>query len=382
MPTVLTIQSIAELRAAAPAWDDLWRRSDCTSPLARAEPIADWLAHFAPAGRFQALVVADEGRWLAALPLVERRLAGVLRAGVLPCNAWPSGATLLWDTAATDDERLGEAVSEGAARLSWSLVILEAAMPVRASWRALVRALTAAGMPGDLRTRWHVGRLTIEHDWPAALDRLSRKHRRRLSTSLGKLARRGEVRFHLREDLSPDEVAPLLRRAWETEERGWKGAAGTSVLQSSGAAEFMLAQARSLAAEGLLRLAFLDCGGRNAAFCYGVVGKGVFHSFKIGYDPAFAPFSPGHLLQYHLLQALHGDPQVTAVDYIGEMTEYHASWRPEVYPFARLAFAHRSNVLGRAALWGYQCIHGPSEGLPFTRQPSDRPRTDRLPLRR
>ena len=165
-------------------------------------------------------------------------------------------------------------------------------------------------------------------------------------------------------DLSPHEVEPLLRRAWETEDRGWKGAAGTSVLRTPGAAEFMLAQARWLAAEDRLRLAFLDCGGRNVAFCYGVLGKGVFHSFKIGYDPAFAPFSPGHLLQYHLLQALHADPRMTAVDYIGEMTEYHASWRPEVYPFARLAFARRGSLLGRAALWGFQCVKGPSEGLP------------------
>ena len=134
----------------------------------------------------------------------------------------------------------------------------------------------------------------------------------------------------------------------------------------------MLAQARWLAAEGRLRLAFLDCGGRNVAFCYGVLGKGVFHSFKIGYDPAFAPLSPGHLLQYHLLQALHADPQVTAVDYIGEMTEYHASWRPEAYPFARLAFARRGSVLGRAALWGFQRMKGPSERLPAISPPISR----------
>ena len=357
MPTSLPLpNTIAELRAAAPAWDDLWQRSDCTSPLARAEPIADWLAHFAPAGRFQALVVADEGRWLVALPLVERRLAGVLRAGVLPCNAWPSGATLLWDAAATDDPASWRGGFRGRGAIAVAAGMLEAAMPARASWRALVRTLTAADMPCDLRTRWHVGRLAIGHDWPAAFSRLSRKHRRRISASLRKLADQGEVRFQLHAHLSPHEVAPLVRRAWETEDRGWKGAAGTSVLQTPGAAEFMLAQARWLAAEGRLRLAFLDCGRRNVAFCYGVVGKGVFHSFKIGYDPAFARFSPGHLLQYHLLQALHADPQVTAVDYIGEITEYHASWQPEVYPFARLAFARRGSVLGRAALWGYQCI--------------------------
>ena len=373
MPSVLHLNTIAELRAAAPAWNDLWQRSDCTSPLGRAEPIADWLAHFAPAGRFQALVVADEGRWLVALPLVEGRKAGVLRAGVLPCNAWPSGATLLWDVAATGDPNVGAAVSAGVARLPWPLVLLEAAMPARASWRALAGELTEAGVPCDLRNRWHVGRLAIEHDWPAAFGRLSRKHRRRLSASLHKLADRGEVRFELHAHLLPHEVELPLRKAWETEDRGWKGAAGTSVLRTPGAAEFMLAQARCLAAEGQLQLAFLDCGGRNVAFCYGVLGKGVFHSFKIGYDPAFAPLSPGHLLQYHLLQVLHADPQVTAVDYIGEMTEYHASWRPEVYPFARLAFARRGSVLGPAALWGFQCVKGPSEGLPVITSLSSMP---------
>ncbi len=361
---IIRLNTVAELRAAAPAWDDLWQRSDCTSPLARAEPIADWLAHFAPGSRFQALVVADEGRWLAALPLVESRMAGVLRAGVLPCNAWPSGATLLWDVAATDDPGVGEAVAAGLARPPWPLVFLEAAMPARASWQALVRTLTAADVPCDLRTRWHVGRLAIGHDWPAAFGRLSRKHGQRISASLRKLADWGEVRFELHSHLSPHEIEPFLHRAWDTEDRGWKGAAGTSVLRTPGAAEFLLAQARWLAAEGRLLLAFLDCGGRNVAFCYGVLGKGVFHSFKIGYDPAFAPLSPGHLLQFYLLQALHCDPQVTAVDYIGEMTEYHASWRPEVYPFARLAFARGGSVLGRAALWGFQRMKGPSEGLP------------------
>jgi CelD/BcsL family acetyltransferase involved in cellulose biosynthesis len=310
------------------------------------------------------LVVTEEDRWLAALPLVQRRMAGLLRGGLLPCNAWPSGATLLWDAAATDDPDITAAVSAGAARLPWPLVFLEAAMPARASWRALVRGLSAAGMPYDLRTRWHAGRLPIEHDWQAAFGRLSRKHRQHITACLRKLEARGEVRFQLHADLLPHEVEPLLGRAWETEDRGWKGAAGTSVLRTPGAAEFLLAQARGLAAEGRLRLALLDCGERNVAFCYGVLGKGVFHSFKIGYDAAFAALSPGHLLQYHLLQALHADPQVTAVDYIGAMTEYHASWRPEPYPFARLAFARRGSVLGRGALWGYQGIQGPSEELP------------------
>jgi len=364
MPQFTFLTSIAELRAAAPAWDDLWQRSDCTSPLARAEMIAHWLEHFAPQARFRAVVVEENGRWLAALPLMQQRAGGVLGTGVLPCNEWPSGATLLWDvhSAASD---VGGTLVTALAHLPWQLVRLEAAMPARASWRALHGALTTAGVPCDLRTRWHVGRLPIAHDWPAALAGLSRKHRQQIMSSLRKLAALGEVGFNLYRHFAADEVEPLMERALAVEDRGWKGTACTSILRTPGAAEFMLQQARSLAAEDRLWLGFLHCGRRDAAFCYGIYAKGVLHSFKIGYDTQYAAVSPGHLLHYHLLQAIHADAGVEAVDYIGAMTEYHASWRPQSYPFARLAFAARGRLLGQAALWGYQWINGPTEAIPI-----------------
>ena len=124
MPRFTFLTSLAELRAAAPDWDDLWRRSDCTSPLARAEMVAHWLEHFAPQARFCAAVVEEDGRWLAALPLVEGRGRGILRAGVLPCNEWPSGATLLWDVSGTACE-VGCAMTAALDRLPWHLVLLE-----------------------------------------------------------------------------------------------------------------------------------------------------------------------------------------------------------------------------------------------------------------
>jgi CelD/BcsL family acetyltransferase involved in cellulose biosynthesis len=363
MPQFSFLTSIVELCAAAPEWDDLWQRSDCTSPLARAETVAHWLEHFAPHDRFRAIVVEENGRWLAALPLIERKAGGVLRAGVLPCNEWPSGATLLWDVSSQMRE-VGCTMTAALARLPWQLVSLEAVMPARASWQALHQALTTAGIPCDLRTRWHVGRLPIEHDWPAAMARLSRKHRQRLVSSLRKLDGRGEIGFELYKHVAASEVESLLERAWAIEDRGWKGAASTSIRRTPGAPQFMLRQARCLAAEDRLWLAFLRCGQQDAAFCYGICAKNVLHSFKIGYDAEFAAFSPGHLLHYHLLQAIHADPEVAAVDYIGQMTEYHASWQPETYPFARLAFAPRGKLLGQAALWSYQWVNGPTEMMP------------------
>ncbi len=186
------LTSVDELRAAEPAWDELWERSDCTSPLARAEMVAHWIEHFAPNNRLRVAVVEQGGRWLAALPLMEGRAGGMLRAGVLPCNEWPSGATLLWDVSATSDE-VGSLMAAALDQLPWQLVFLQAAMPARASWRALHRALATAGTPCDLRMRWRVGRLAVQHDWPAAFAQLSRKHRQRIASSLRKLSARGDV---------------------------------------------------------------------------------------------------------------------------------------------------------------------------------------------
>ncbi len=45
-PRVLQFDSLAALRAAAPAWDDLWRRSAVAMPIARAEPIAQYVEQF------------------------------------------------------------------------------------------------------------------------------------------------------------------------------------------------------------------------------------------------------------------------------------------------------------------------------------------------
>ena len=48
------LTSVADLRAEAAAWDDLWQRSDVSLPLVRAELLAQWVEHFAPRADFHA----------------------------------------------------------------------------------------------------------------------------------------------------------------------------------------------------------------------------------------------------------------------------------------------------------------------------------------
>ena len=124
--------------------------------------------------------------------------------------------------------------------------------------------------------------------------------------------------------------------------------------------DFFLGQARQLAQWDQLALAVLRCGGRPVAFAYGLVAKGVFHSWKVGYDARYADCSPGQLLRYRLIERLHADPAYQTMDFVGLLSDAQAHWRPETYRVGRLMVAPR-RLLGRLALSAYRCCR-PSSG--------------------
>ena len=118
------LTSVADLRAEAAAWDGLWQRSDVSLPLVRAELLAQWVEHFAPRADFHALVVADQSRWVAALPLVSCRVGRLIPAGGLPCNPWAPCGDLLCDAAAADNDAAMDLLVAAAAELPWPLLWL------------------------------------------------------------------------------------------------------------------------------------------------------------------------------------------------------------------------------------------------------------------
>ncbi len=353
-PRVIHIASVAELRALAARWDDLWWRSDVTTPNLRAELIALWMEHFAPRARFHALVVEHRGHWVAALPLVGRRVACLLPAGATVGNPWSSCADLLWDTARTAEAAVGDALVGAMAHLPWQLLWLEGIAVDAPQWRAFQEALARAGATAVCRQRWLTGRLQIDHHWPACQERWSHRHRRNLARGFQRLAAHGEVTLEYLDGLLPHEVEGPLREALEVEDAGWKGAAGTSVLRAPGVFDFFLRQARQLAQWDQLTLAMLRCGGRPVAFSYGMAAKGVLHSWKVGYDARYADCSPGQLLRHRLIERLHADPGCDAFDFVGPLSDAQTRWRPDTYRVARLMVAP-GRWLERWALSAYRC---------------------------
>lgn len=346
------LTSVEQLLAAAPAWDDLWWRSDVTLPTVRAELLAQWVEQFKPGGRFHALVIADAERWLAALPLVSCRVGWLIPAGGMPSNPWSFCGELLLDPAAETAGAL-DMLLTASETLPWNLLWLSEAVPESPRWQALLRACQRAGVPTHYHQRFRVGRVDIERNWDAYQKNLPKNHRQGMSRALRRLKREGDVQFDMQSRLAPEQVEPWLRAAFDVEDSGWKGEAGTSVLREPGMFRFFARQAEQLARWGQLETAALRLDGRVLAFLYGFRAKGVYFAHKIGYDPRFAAFSPGQLLFNHILEQLHGDDQTRALDFMGPLSQSLSRWRPATYGIGRVALAPR-RWLGRTAMYAYQ----------------------------
>ena len=355
-PRIIHIESLDALRATAGAWDDLWRRGEATLPSLRAELLAQWVEQFSRPEDFIAIAVEVKGRLAAALPLIRHGKIGIplIRAATIPCNEWSGSGDLLLEADAAADEAL-RALAAGIRETGVPLLWLDEAALDAARWRRFQQALLRDGMTVAGCRRWLVGRVEINHDWPAYKARWSRKHRQKMAQAARRLDERGNVRLDVRSRLAPHEVETAMRQCFEIEDRGWKGEAGTSVLRTPGMAGFYVRQAEQAARWGQFEIVTLHCGGRPAAFSYGLSAKGVFHSIKIGYDPEYAEYHPGQLLRYYLLERFFADPERKALDFQGPMTEAHAAWQPERYAVGRVAVAPRG-LAGRLAVLAYKHV--------------------------
>ena len=170
-----------------------------------------------------------------------------------------------------------------------------------------------------------------------------------------RLACEGDVQFERLTQLDAPNVKPWLREAFEVEDLSWKGRSGTSVLRTPGMFDFFARQAEQLAAWGQLDVSTLRLNGRIVAFAYGFRSKNVVFAHKIGYDPQFSAFSPGQLLFFHLLEQLHADDKIRALDFMGPLTQSLSRWRPATYGGGRVALAPR-RLLGRAAMFAYKNV--------------------------
>lgn len=345
------IESLAAFYEAAPRWDDLWRRSCVSVPTARAALVAHWLEHFAANASFRAYIVEQDGRFLAALPLVEKRIGRVIKAAALPGNEWSPGAQLLLDPAAHSAAVLTLLVS-ALQQSPWPLLWLEGASCDAPHWQALMQMLQWSGCEHHYHEQFRVARVELDGDWDAFQANWSGNHRRHMRKAL-KRAEPEKLTLRIVNAGSPDAIAAAVREGFAVEDRSWKRAAGTSVMRSPGMLEFFLRQSELLAELGHLHLVMLDDTEGAIAFEYGWSAKGVYYTPKVGYDEAYAQLTPSQILRYKLFEQFHQTRTHRQVDFFGPLSDATSKWQTSDYSVGRLVVSTKQ-LKSLPLMWAYR----------------------------
>ncbi len=337
--TVRTINSVAELRAQAVQWDDLWQRSSIAWPTAQAELLAQWLEQFAAGAVFEAVTVWQGEKLVAALPLSGRRLAKLFVVGRLTGNEWCPAGDLILDNDATDD--VLDTLAAGLDASRWPLIWCEAAPLESARWQRLLAALERRKLRFSISPRGRIVQCAMEGTWDAYLAGRSKNMRRQMRTVDKKAAEAGNVQLVQIDNPPLAELPALIERAFRVEDNSWKGRDGSSVLRTPGMLDYFIRQASELSRRGQLKLVFLELDGESVAFEYAWLGKQTFFPVKIGFDERFGQFSPGQLIRWRMFEQMFGGNQVRLVDFAGPLVEATERWSTNIYTMSRLAIAPR-----------------------------------------
>lgn len=335
---LIRLASRDELRAHTRDWDDLWLRSDVANPRLRAALLASWLEAFDPQASFRAVLVEHAGQLVAALPLVENRLQGMLPTLSFPDNAWTSCGDFLLDPAAPTDEVLRTLVG-GLRRESPALLWLNWVAFETPRWQGFLAAAREAGMACSTRRHYDIGQVAIEHNWEEYEAKLDGKHRRNRKRNARMLEAAGGCRLRTYTTFAPGQLEELFYSGFGIEDKSWKGAEGTSLLKTTEICQFYLEEARQLAALGHLELNFLDLAERPIAFEYGYRAKGVHFLPKIGCDDTYGKFGPGQQLVMRILERLHADPEFHLFDFAGPLVPWSRTWITSSYPVGRVVIS-------------------------------------------
>lgn len=298
----------------------------------------EWLAAaaevYGDGDRTKALIVgpAEAPRALALLgrssPFGGYRLLGAIDVGESVEVMWADSDAL--DQLALGLTRLGAAVDLGhypnGADFARRLRHVQ-------RWRGvtLARRLPQRALP--------VLRLT--EDWSDPLKLFSRSRRQRFRRKWRKAEKTGPVAVEVSAPADAAELDRQIGRVIAVEAKGWKGRAGTALLQDARQAAFFRAFGRRMIARDQLRLCFLTIGGKDAAIEYAAIWNNRFWSIKVGYDESFAAVSPGEALRVELMRHC-AEQGYEAIEFCGKEAPWTEAWTSQaveiqalrVYPFS------------------------------------------------
>lgn len=323
-------------------WNALLAAAPVNAPFLRHEWFRAWWKAFGGGRRLAILTVrSGDGRLAAIAPFMEER---GFRVGI-PCRIWTSMSN---DHSSRFDFIMSEASDEARARIVEALAaflsrrtprvhLLELQdFPVDSpALSLLLDTVVRSGRKVGLRPALETPIIPIEGKWPDYYESISGHLRRNLRRRRRQLEEQGKVEVVCvtGEAISGGlaDLADHLREGFRIEAMAWKGSAGTAIRENESWAGFYQEWACTAAERGWLRLYFLKLNGQAIAFYYTLVYGQKLYYLKLGYDPAYARYSPGILLHQEILASAF-EQKLIELDFLGPMMAWKQDWAKGVRP--------------------------------------------------
>ena len=307
--------------------------------MARAECLAPFVDGFGLPGPRHLLVSANNQQ-VAGIALVEDRHWRLFHRFSSANNPWLQCGGLLTDkqqVSTNSFRRLAEQIKRlpvAWVTLDWTFETVEMAR--------LVDQLQLAGCRVVRQRQFDAGIVHVRGDWNDYLAKLSSSFRKKLKANLRKLNQHGKVSFERYSTFANrQQMLDLIGKALEIEHSGWKGQQGSSLNSQPQIRQHFIDMLIKVAAAGMLEIQFLKIAGQRIAFEIGFRSHGIYYSYKIGFDPDYARYSPGQLLMYFQMQHWFEGEEIHKVDSVGEINKATSKWCHEFATRYRYTIATR-----------------------------------------
>jgi len=310
-------------------WADKWRKLCLNAvneqPFYRPEWIRAHIRAFTPNAKIFLLTVTCEVQLLLVLPLLKDWTVfdGVpLRTLRAPVNSHALRFDAVRQASAEGESAVLAAWNHLRQRRDWQLLSL-LQVPEGAVLSDLVRAASESG--------FHVGELPMEQNPfvplpldPAGLNKLPINAR--LRSKLRHINRELESQGgKLKLSRIENADSSVLRRFYELEASGWKGAENSAIACNADTRQFYDEIAAEAARFGYLCIYSLELNGELLASHFGLSLKGRYYSPKIAHDEKFPQYAPGHLIVREILQDCAAR-QIPEYDITGVVDDWKSKW--------------------------------------------------------
>lgn len=342
-----TIESLDQLQALGPLWQQLYRSGGGSLPFLSHSWNVAWTANLAAAkDQLATLVLRDEGAVLGIAPFILRRE----RSAGIPVKVLQliGGVHSAYKGFLVECEpgrftsRLFAALSSS--RLSWDVLVLDG---VRADspWPDLVRSECAShSLEYSIEVQTSVPYVELPPSYEQLRAGLKKSLRRNLNRRLQQL---GRTSWAYTRHSGAAVTEEHLREAARIERLSWKGQRALGVFTQDRDFRFQTDLLAASGKEFALDLAFLSINGEGAAFQYGFVQGSTYFAYNTSFDPKYREFSPGLLIMNALIQDLISNGMARC-DLLQGGDAYKLDWTDRTRTNLRIMVFNRT-VAGRLA---------------------------------